>query len=65
LKSKAPCDGRTTQCGHAVFNGIFIGMAVELLMTATQRDVTEIDENCISRVFAPPETQAPRRGSLT
>jgi hypothetical protein len=65
LKSKAPCDERTTLYGHAAVNRIFIGMAAELLMTGTQREVTEIDASCISRVFVPPETQAPRRGSLT
>jgi general secretion pathway protein A len=66
LRSKAPCDERITLCGHAAVNyRIFIGMAAELLMTATQRNITELDEGCTSRFFAPPATQAPRRGSLT
>jgi general secretion pathway protein A len=40
---------------------IFIGMAAELLLTAAQREITELDEKLYLQVFAPPETQTPRR----
>ena len=36
-------------------------------MTAAQREITELDAKLYLQVFAPPETQTPRRlrGSLT
>jgi len=53
---------RHTLCDHAAGNyRIFIGMAAELLMTAAQREVTVLDEKLYLQVFAPPETQTPRR----
>jgi general secretion pathway protein A len=53
---------RNTLCDHAAGNyRIFIGMAAELLMTAAQREITELDEKLYLQLFAPPETQAPRR----
>ena len=53
---------RNTLCDHAAGNyRIFIGMAAELLMTAAQREITELDEKLYLQVFAQPETQAPRR----
>ena len=53
---------RNTLCDHAAGNyRIFIGMAAELLMTAAQREITELDEKLYLQVFAPPETQSPRR----
>jgi type II secretory pathway predicted ATPase ExeA len=53
---------RHTLCDHAAGNyRIFIGMAAELLMTAAQREITELDEKLYLQVFAQPETQTPRR----
>jgi general secretion pathway protein A len=53
---------RHTLCDHAAGNyRIFIGMAAELLMTAAQREITVLDEKLYLQVFAPPETQSPRR----
>jgi general secretion pathway protein A len=55
---------RHTLCDHAAGNyRIFIGMAAELLMTAAQREITELDEKLYLQVFAPPETQTPRRAA--
>ena len=55
---------RNTLCDHAAGNyRIFIGMAAELLMTAAQREITELDEKLYLQVFAPPETQTPRRAA--
>jgi hypothetical protein len=52
---------RNTLCDHAAGNyRIFIGMAAELLMTAAQREITELDEKLYLQIFAPPETHAPR-----
>lgn len=53
---------RHTLCDHAAGNyRVFIGMAAELLMSAAQRDITELDEKLYLQVFAPPETQTLRR----
>jgi DNA transposition AAA+ family ATPase len=53
---------RHTLCDHAAGNyRICIGMAAELLMTAAQREITELDEKLYLQVFAQPETQTPRR----
>jgi type II secretory pathway predicted ATPase ExeA len=53
---------RQTLVDHAAGNyRIFIGMAAELLMAAAQRDLTVLDEKLYLQVFAPPETQQPRR----
>ena len=53
---------RHTLVDHAAGNyRIFIGMAAELLMTAAQRDITVLDEKLYLQVFAPPQTQPPRR----
>ena len=53
---------RNTLCDHAAGNyRIFIGMAAELLMTAAQREITELDEKLYLQVFAQPETQTTRR----
>jgi len=55
---------RHTLCDHAAGNyRIFIGMAAELLMSAAQREITELDEKLYLQVFAPPETQTPRRAA--
>ena len=55
---------RNTLCDHAAGNyRIFIGMAAELLMTAAQREIIELDEKLYLQVFAPPETQTPRRAA--
>jgi hypothetical protein len=42
---------------------IFIGMAAEFLMSAAQREITVLDEKLYLQVFAPPETQTPRRAA--
>ena len=53
---------RHTLCDHAAGNyRICIAMAAELLMTAAQRDITELDEKLYLQVFAQPEAQTPRR----
>jgi general secretion pathway protein A len=61
---------RNTLCDHAAGNyRIFIGMAAELLMTAAQREITELDEKLYLQVFgarsAGDSNPAPCRGSLT
>ncbi len=44
---------RHTLCDHAVGNyRIFISMAAELLMTAAQCEITELDEKLYLQVFA-------------
>ena len=54
---------RNTLCDHAAGNyRIFIGMAAELLMTAAQREITELDEKLYLQVFAQPELK-PRAAS--
>jgi type II secretory pathway predicted ATPase ExeA len=53
---------RHTLCEHAAGNyRIFTAMAAELLMHATQRDLTVLDEKLYLQVFARPETQSARR----
>ncbi|MHB1240591.1 MAG: RHS repeat-associated core domain-containing protein [Gammaproteobacteria bacterium] len=53
---------RHTLCDHAAGNyRIFIAMAAELLMSEAQREITVLDEKLYLHVFAPPETQSPRR----
>lgn len=53
---------RYTLCEHAAGNyRIFISMAAELLMSATQRNLTVLDEKLYLQVFAPPETPRARR----
>ncbi len=53
---------RHTLCEHAAGNyRIFTTMAAELLMHATQRDLTVLDEKLYLQVFARPETQSARR----
>jgi len=42
---------------------IFIGMAAELLMSAAQREITELDEKLYLQVFASPQTQMPCRAA--
>jgi hypothetical protein len=55
---------RDTLCDHAAGNYcIFIGMAAELLMSAEQREITELDEKLYLQVFAAPQTQTPRRAA--
>ncbi len=53
---------RHTLCDHAAGSyRIFIAMAAELLMTAAQREITELDEKLYLQVFAQPQPQTPRR----
>ena len=55
---------RHTLCDHAAGNyRICIGMAAELLMSAAQREITVLDEKLYLQVFAPQETQSPRRAA--
>ena len=57
---------RHTLCDHAAGNyRIFIGMAAELLLSAAQRDLTELDEKLYLQVFAQPQTPTPRRAAGT
>ena len=53
---------RQTLCDHAAGNyRILTTMAAELLATATQRELPQLDEKLYLEVFAQPEAAAPRR----
>jgi type II secretory pathway predicted ATPase ExeA len=54
---------RQTLCDHAAGNyRILSTMAGELLATAAQRELPQLDEKLYLEVFAQPETPTPRRG---
>ena len=51
-----------TLCDHAVGNyRVLTTMASELLAAAAERECTQLDEKLYLEVFAPPETDRPRR----
>jgi type II secretory pathway predicted ATPase ExeA len=53
-----------TLCDHAAGNyRILTTLAAELLATAAQRDLPQLDEKLYLDVFAQPETPAPRRAA--
>ena len=54
----------THSCDHAAGNyRILIGMAAELLMSAAQREITDLDEKLYLQVYGKPETHTSRRAA--